>query len=292
LLLAAGFFLPAAGNYKPKSRLAFSTLGCPDWDLKQAAAFAKLHGYGGIEVRGIRREMDLTKCPAFSTAQARKETVAMMKAHSLVFTGLGSSATLHFKDPTERQKQLDDGKRFIDLAAQIQCPFVRVFPNRFPKDQTVDETKDLISSGLVKLADYAKGTNVKVLLETHGDVVKTTDILQIMQQADHPQTGLIWDICNMWTITGEDPEGVYRQLKPYIVHVHVKDATMINNKLTHKLLGKGDVPLAKALGALKNGGYRGYYSFEWEKLWAPEIEEPEIAFADFPKAIKRYIPSI
>jgi len=93
----------------------------------------------------------------------------------------------------------------------------------------------------------------------------------------------------MWTITREDPEEVYRQLKPYIDHVHVKDATYINKKLTHKLLGRGDVPLAKALDALQKGGYRGYYSFEWEKMWAPEIEEPEVAFADFPQAMKRYM---
>ena len=25
-------------------------------------------------------------------------------------------------------------------------------------------------------------------------------------------------------------------------------------------------------------GYDGYFSFEWEKKWVPDLEEPEIAF--------------
>ncbi|RYG31354.1 MAG: sugar phosphate isomerase/epimerase, partial [Chitinophagaceae bacterium] len=36
------------------------------------------------------------------------------------------------------------------------------------------------------------------------------------------------------------------------------------------------------------GGYQGYYSFEWEKLWHPEIEEPEAALAQYPAEILKY----
>jgi hypothetical protein len=36
-------------------------------------------------------------------------------------------------------------------------------------------------------------------------------------------------------------------------------------------------------------GYRGYYSFEWEKVWHPEIEEPEIAFPDFVRTATQYL---
>jgi hypothetical protein len=39
---------------------------------------------------------------------------------------------------------------------------------------------------------------------------------------------------------------------------------------------------------LYQGGYKGYYSFEWEKLWHPEIAEPELALADYPKKMKTH----
>ena len=44
----------------------------------------------------------------------------------------------------------------------------------------------------------------------------------------------------------------------------------------------------ESIQLLQKGGYQGYYSFEWEKLWHPEIEEPEIALAEYPAEILKY----
>lgn len=286
-ILAGGALAFSSFELKARPKLAFSTLGCPDWDLSTIMQFAKKYGYTGIEVRGIKREMDLVKVPEFQGSQ-QAATLQRMKEHGLQFVGLGSSANLHTKDPAERKKQLDDARRFIDLAGQLKCPYVRVFPNNFPKDQEKQETMDLISSGLLELSEYAKDRNVTVLMETHGDLVKTADLLTIMKTAKHSHAALIWDITNMWTVTGEDPVEVYKNLKPYIRHVHVKDAKKVDNKLQYTFLGKGEVPIIPAIKALKRGGYTGFYSFEWEKLWHPEIAEPELALADYPKAMKKF----
>ena len=42
---------------------------------------------------------------------------------------------------------------------------------------------DLITKGLLELGDYAKGSKVTVLMETHGDLVWTEDIEKIMESA-------------------------------------------------------------------------------------------------------------
>ena len=76
----------------------------------------------GIEVRGIMREMDLTKVPEFSSPGAIAESLKKMKDRGLVFVDLGSSCALHFPKGEERTKNLDEGKRFIDLAAEIELP--------------------------------------------------------------------------------------------------------------------------------------------------------------------------
>ena len=36
-------------------------------------------------------------------------------------------------------------------------------------------------------------------------------------------------------------------------------------------------------------GYQGYYCFEWEKKWHPEIEDPEIAFPHYAKLMAEYL---
>lgn len=277
---------------KKNLRLSFSTLGCPDWSFQQIVDFAAQHGYSGIELRGIQRQMDLTQCVEFKTAEARKATLARMKEKGLQFVDLGSSSALHLPEGAERNKSLTEAKQFIDLASEIQCPNVRVFPNLFPKEREKKETMALISKGLLELGAYAVGKNVMVLMETHGDAVKIEDITAIMRMAEHKNVGLVWDIVNMWTITKEPPAEAYRQLKAYIHHTHIKDAKLVDGKPEYTFLGKGEVPVFEGIDALAKGGYKGFYSFEWEKLWHPELTAPELALADYPVAMQKHFGSI
>ena len=149
----------------------------------------------------------------------------------------------------------------LELANGLNCPFVRVFPNDLPKDQNEAKTVDVIIQSLRELGDFSKGSGVKVLLESHGKVIKSDMLLHIMRSVNHPQVGLVWDYFNMWSVTKEDPSMVYTRLK---------------------------APLEDALHALKSGGYTGYYSFEWEKLWHPEIPDPSIAIPHFAKNFSKY----
>jgi len=272
---------------KDKMKLSFSTLGCPDWPFDKIVTFATQNNYSGIEMRGIQRQMDLTKCKEFSSPENLAATRRLMKDKGLRFVDLGSSAEMHHSEAAERQKHLDEAKRFIDLAAQLDCPYVRVFPNKLPKEGR-QATIDLIVKGLIETGDYAKGSKVVVLMETHGDAVESAVIKQIMDSAKHPRVGLVWDVTNMWTITKEPPTQAYTALKDYIYHTHLKDAVVIDGKPQYKLLGKGEVPIFEAIDVLLKNNYRGYYSFEWEKMWHPEIDEPEIAIADYPKAIRQH----
>jgi hypothetical protein len=38
--------------------------------------------------------------------------------------------------------------------------------------------------------------------------------------------------------------------------------------------------------------YTGSYSFEWEKVWHPELEEPEIAFPDYARVMREYLSAV
>ncbi len=287
-LLAFSFAGTAFDFTKNKPLLCFTTLGCPDWTFPDIIKFAVANHYDGLEIRGILRELDLSKSKEFSTAQNILATRKLMEENNLKLVNLGSSAQLHHREPAERQRHLDEAKRYIDLALRLKCPYVRVFPNNFPKDQEPAATMELIAKGLLELGDYAKGGEVKVLMETHGDLVQTADLEKVMRMAEHEQVGLIWDVVNMWSVTKEPPRQVYQKLKKYIYHTHIKDAKLVDGKLKYVLLGEGEAPIFEGIDALSRAGYSGYYSFEWEKLWHPEIESPEIALAQFPKVMAQH----
>lgn len=289
ILAGAAMLSSSFALLKNKPLLSFSTIGCPDWTLKQSIDAAVRHGYTALELRGINRELDLTKTPEFSSPESIRSTLALMKEKGLRFINLGASTALHMPEGAVRDKHLKEAKSFIDLAQQIDCPYVRVFPNDFPKDQDRNRTIGLVAAGLLELGRYARERKVTVLLETHGAFSYADDILTTMKAAKHPNIGLIWDIANMWTKTKEAPSVVYKKLKEYIHHTHIKDAKLLpNGKLEYVFIGKGDVPILEAIDILAKDGYKGYYSFEWEKLWHPELAEPELALADYTKVMKEH----
>jgi len=289
-LLTATLGSSAFAFIKNPPLLSFSTLGCPDWTFRQIVDFGAQHHYQGIEVRGILKQLDLAKCAPFSK-ENKSTTLKMMSDKGLKFVNLGSSCNLHIADPIERKKNLDEGKRFIDLAQEFNCPFIRVFPNNFPKEQERNATMDLMVKGLLELANYANGSNVSVLVESHGDLLTIEDLEKVMSAAEHPHAGLVWDVTNMWIKTKEYPTFAYEKLKKYIRHTHIKDAKMVDEKIKYVLLGQGEVPIFEAIDVLVKGGYNGYYSFEWEKLWHPEIEAPELAIANYAEVMNKHFQS-
>ena len=288
-MLAVGAIGESWVNKSKPLLLSFSTLGCPDWTFDQIVNFAKIHGYNGIELRGIQRELDLVKCSEFNSPSAIALSRKKVEDKGLQIVCLGSSAVLHEPIGLKRQTNIDEAKRFIDLANALNCTAIRVFPDKFPTEETREKTLQHMSETLLAIASFAKGSPVQVLVETHGELLESAEILKLMQSVAGTQTGLVWDIVNMWTKTNISPAEMYPQLKPYIKHAHIKNLIRVDGKDRDTLLNKGIAPIFEAIQLLQQDGYQGYYSFEWEKLWHPEIEEPEIALADFALLMrKRY----
>ena len=275
---------------KTRERLpiAFSTLGCPKWDWRTILKQASELGYAAIELRGIQGEMDLTRRPELSGTRL-KESLKDLGALDLRICDLGSSARLHEFEPAKRAAQLDEGRRFIDLAHQLKCPHVRVFGDKIVPEQSRQATVERIAGGLRELGEYARGSRVTVLLESHGDFTDSPTLLEILKGAEMPSVGLLWDAHHTVVEGKEEPAGTFRRLGGYVRHTHLKDSRPEGGAVRYVLTGTGTVPVRETVRVLAAGGYKGYYGFEWEKVWHPEIEEPEVAIPHFAKVIREYL---
>jgi len=77
---------------------------------------------------------------------------------------------------------------------------------------------------------------------------------------------------------------------PYLAHVHLRDARPEGGEhWTPVLVGRGLVPFAEVVAALRSLRYDGFVSFEWEKYWHPEIEDPEVSLPDFAGAMRKIL---
>ena len=275
---------PSTTSPTPAGRLplGFSTLGTPKWDWARILDVAAANGYSAIELRGLEDTMDLTLRPEFSAAQL-PTTRRQLDDHGLRVVDLGASASMHEMDATKRAAQIDEGRRFIDLAQSLGAPYVRVFGNEMVAGIPRDAMLAHIAGGLRELGDHARGTNVTVLLESHGGFTQSPVLLDLMERAASPQVAILWDAHHTYVSGKEEPEDTVRQLSRWIRHTHLKDSVPAGQDRRYVLTGTGEVPVQRQIVALANAGYRGYYSFEWEKRWHPEIEEPEVAIPQFAK---------
>jgi sugar phosphate isomerase/epimerase len=268
--------------------IGFSTLGCPRWDWLQVLDFAAAHGFSAVELRGLQAEMDLTKRPEFAPARLDK-TQRQLAERGLRISCLGASANMHEMDAAKRAAGIDEGRRFIDLARALHAPYVRVFGNKYVPGVPRDQVLEHIARGLRELGDYARERGVTVLLESHGDFTDSPTLRELMERAESPAVALLWDAHHTFAFGKEAPEDTVRQLGRWIRHTHLKDSVPAGDDRRYVLTGAGEVPVRRQVTVLARSGYTGRYSFEWEKRWHPEIEEPEVAIAQFATVVREYL---
>jgi len=272
---------------RAKIPLAFSTLGCPSWEWKKILDFAEEHGFSAIELRGIGGKLDLPSLPLFA-ADRVEQTKQEIGASKLQIACVSSSAQMYVEDPVKRAKELGDARRFIDLASALGAPYVRVFGGKAEADKSPapsDETKARVADGLRELGKYAGPLKVTVIIESHDHFTASATLKSVLQSADSEHVGLLWDAHHTFATSNEDPEFTVRQLGSWIRHTHLKDSTGSGEDRKYVLTGRGNVPIQRQIEALRSIGYKGFYCFEWEKMWHPDIDDPEIAIADYARVV-------
>lgn len=276
-----------AKNSGTRIPIAFSTLGCPGWDWKKILDFASQHGFSAVELRGLQGNMDLPSNPVFAPdriAQSKDE----IKSAKLRIACVSSSANLYWDDPDKRAKDLADARRFIDLASTLGAPNVRVFGGKAQDDKAPvpdEPTKKRVAQGLKELGDYAGSRQVTVIIESHDHFTSSATLKDVLQAANSPHVGLLWDAHHTFATSNEDPEQTVKQLGRWIRHTHLKDSVGTGEDRKYVLTGRGTVPIERQIKALQEIGYKGFYCFEWEKVWHPDLEDPEIAIADYAKVV-------
>jgi len=288
-MLARAVMVPRlfAKNSTSRIPIAFSTLGCPSWEWNKILDFAREHGFSAIELRGLQGNMDLPANPIFAPdriAQTKNE----IKASNLKIACVSSSANLYWEDADKRAKDLGDARRFIELASTLGAPYVRVFGGKAPTDKAPvpdQETKKRIATGLRELGNYAAPLNVVVIIESHDHFTSSATLKDVLQSADSPHVGLLWDAHHTFATSNEDPDFTVKQLGPWIRHTHLKDSIGTGEDRKYVLTGRGTVPIERQIKALQGIGYKGFYCFEWEKVWHPDLQDPEIAIADYARVV-------
>lgn len=266
-------------------KLAFSTLGCPDFSWTDIYAMAKDFGFSGIEMRGLADETFSIHAKLFEADQIDK-TIAQLKKKRLEICCLSSGCSLRF--PEKREETIRELRTYIDLAAKLHTPFIRVLGDltAAPNGEVDD---NVVLSALKELIPYAEEKDVTLLVETNGVYADTARLRDLLNQIESDYIGALWDLHHPYRYANETPGQTVQNLGAYIKYTHAKDSVIENGKTVYKIMGEGDLPMKEMMQALRSINYEGYVSLEWLKKYAPDLSDPGIVFPHFANYMEQYM---
>ena len=266
-------------------KLAFSTVGCPDYNWTEIYSMAKDLGFQGIEMRVTGGEYFSLHARPFK-AENIESTLSDLKKRHLEIPCLSSNCSLKYKEKTE--ENITKLMEYIELGYKLGTPYIRILADEHAKEEGEVDDNHVIEV-LKKLMPFAEVKNVTLLVETNGVYADTSRLKNLLDSVPSDNIGALWDIHHPYRFKNEQPEETIRNLGAYVKYVHVKDSVMDGDKVSYRLMGEGDIPFGKAWKSLESINYEGYISFEWVRNYAPDLENAGVVFPHFIHYMNQYI---
>jgi sugar phosphate isomerase/epimerase len=170
----------------------------------------------------------------------------------LDISGTGIRNDFATVDQVKRKADVELAKRWIEAAAEIGAPVLRVFAGQQPEGHTWEETAVWMSEALAECAEHAQKYGVMVGVQNHGDMLKSADeVLKIIEMVSSDWLGVIVDTGYFLT---PDPYDDIARVIPYSVNWQVKE--LLSDRKGPK------IDLFKLVKIIRASNYRGYVPIE------------------------------
>jgi sugar phosphate isomerase/epimerase len=234
-------------------------LGCvtynvlKDMDVETLVRTLEGAGFEAVELRtGHKHGVE----PSIDAAE-RRRIQALFARSKVRLLSFGTTCEFHSPDEAVRRKNIEDGKRFIDLAHDTGALGIKVRPNGLPKEVPVETTIATIGAGLRELGDAGAKMGIEIWMEVHGRDTQAPPIAAaIMKATRHPNVGLCWN-SNPTDVVNGSVKPSFDLLRPWIKSCHINELT-------------SGYPWRELFALFRRSGYE-----RWTLCECAESKEPE-----------------
>jgi sugar phosphate isomerase/epimerase len=199
----------------------------------------------------------------------------------LAISGTGVRNDFATPDKEKRAADVKHVKEWIEVAARLGAPVLRVFAGPEPKEHTRDQVNEWLVDELKKCVDHAQKYGILIGIQNHWDFLKTSEhVLKVVKMVDSEWFGTIVDTGYFLT---DDPYKDMAAVTPFAVNWQVKE----------KVDGqefKVNTDLKKIVRIAREAGYRGYLPIETlsKKTGEPDYD-PKARAAQLLKELREAI---
>jgi 3-dehydroshikimate dehydratase len=179
--------------------------------LQQIARWATRHRFQGIELWGVH---------AKNLSERPEHAIEWLRANDLFVPMLSDYLPVQ----GDRRLAIDKATDLCRLAQAWRAPKLRTFAGDKASDAVPAEERRAWVARMRELCDVAHAHGIYLVVETHPNTLADTpeSTLQLLDEIDHPALRLNFDVIHVWE-AGADPLAVFRELEPFIVHMHLKN---------------------------------------------------------------------
>jgi sugar phosphate isomerase/epimerase len=167
----------------------------------------------------------------------------------------GTGVRNNFATPDKEKRAADvrHVKEWVEVAARLGAPVLRVFAGTAPEGRAWDEVAGWMVEDLKQCVEHGQKYGVLIGIQNHWDFLKTSEqVLKIVKMVDSEWFGTIVDTGYFLT---EDPYRDMAAVAPYAVNWQVKE------KVDGQQF-KVKTDLRKIVRIARESGYRGYLPIE------------------------------
>ena len=252
-------------------KIAYSTCGCPGWDLQKIATTLSPLGYDGVELSGkIRSHLDLSRTP-----EGRLKIAQLFRDQGLSIVGI-SIEPPHLGDRKRQAETLATLREAIQFASDVGALNVRLSIGATPLGQSREEMTAAVIESILSISDEAEKAGVAVLLETFGALLDPALAAETLCRTNQKNFRAAYNAGTTFA-HGHSIEKGLNALKKNLGIILLHDTLVIDGYEHPVLLGAGGFPLIELVNRLQAIPYDGFLVVNWDKVSHPELSEAEIA---------------
>jgi sugar phosphate isomerase/epimerase len=239
----------------------------PGNTLEEFLDYARETGFGGIEllIDDVWPEDGPDPERRAEAVRHQLESRGLFAA-SLMADGYAGEADFVVLEEEAVAAQVARMKRICVLATILGTQIV-VFEGGSPKDSVPEERwGEAIAGCVTRCREFLEPMGVRLTLENHGWINKAELQLEILRRVNSPCFGFTLDTMN-YRVFGHDlttVDSYYEMLAPHVISTHLKDGHGVRENYVGTALGEGEIHLDHALACLKQSGYQGVWTVEYE----------------------------
>jgi sugar phosphate isomerase/epimerase len=202
----------------------------------------------------------------------------------LDISGTGVKNDFANPDPAKRAADVKLVKAWIDVAAKLGAPVIRVFAGEIPQgyENRRAEIAQYMAASLKECAEYGKEKGVLIGVQNHGDFLQTADqCIEMVKLVNSDWFGLIVDTGKFLT---DDPYVDIEKVMPYAVNFQIKESPFGPR-------GAVKTDLKRLMKIVHNSGFRGYLPIETLEIKGEPRPVPDIPYDPY-KIVPQFIKEV